>query len=167
MSTCISTTRFSSLISGSMYGFFGSSQGLRQGDPLSSFLFMNVMEALNRMLSRAMVGGYLSGFSADIENAAPLEISHLFADDMLIMHDANRDQIYNFGHILLVWEARRLFLLRRVQSRYRVRFRALVWVCLKVSRRQRQRLCRMLDPCRSRRRSCLLGCVWLVLLLGV
>uniref|UniRef100_A0A7N2KWC1 K Homology domain-containing protein n=1 Tax=Quercus lobata TaxID=97700 RepID=A0A7N2KWC1_QUELO len=46
---CLSTTRFSILINGSPCGFFGSSRGLRQGDPLSP-LFVLVMEALGRML---------------------------------------------------------------------------------------------------------------------
>jgi hypothetical protein len=47
---CISTVRFSVLISGSPSWFFGSSRGLRQGDPLSLFLVMLVIEVLSRML---------------------------------------------------------------------------------------------------------------------
>jgi len=50
------------------------------------------MEALSRTLSRAMVGGYPSGFRAGIQNNVSLEISHW-------------DQIYNLGHILLCFEA--------------------------------------------------------------
>jgi hypothetical protein len=63
------------------------------------------MEALSRTLSRAMVGGYPSGFRAGIQNNVLLEISHLFADDTNIMCDAHWDQIYNLGHILLCFEA--------------------------------------------------------------
>jgi hypothetical protein len=59
---CISTTQFSILINSSPNGFFGSSRGLCQGDPLSPLLFVIVMEALSRMLPRTMVRGYLSGF---------------------------------------------------------------------------------------------------------
>jgi hypothetical protein len=59
--------------------------------PSLPLLFVIVMEALSRMLSRAMVGGYLSGFQVDTQNATPLEISHLlFADDTLIMCDADQ-----------------------------------------------------------------------------
>lgn len=70
---------FSTLINDSPQGFFGSSHGLcplSRGPSLTSLLFVIVMEALNRMLSRAMVGGYLSEFQGD-PKCYPLEISHL------------------------------------------------------------------------------------------
>jgi hypothetical protein len=87
---------FSILINGSQHGFFGSSQGLRQGDPLSLLLFVLVMDAFSRMLSRLMDGGFLSGFQVDNLNNFPLKISHLlFANDTFIMCDADVDQIHS------------------------------------------------------------------------
>ena len=58
---CISTIKFSILINGSPSDFFGSSRGIRQGDPLSSLLFDIVMEALSRMLDMAAAAGQFSG----------------------------------------------------------------------------------------------------------
>lgn len=55
MSTSISMTCFSIMINGGPHGFFGSSWGLRQGDLPSPLLFVIVIEALNRMLSRALL----------------------------------------------------------------------------------------------------------------
>jgi hypothetical protein len=49
---------------------------LRQGDPLSHLFLVIVIEAFSRILSKAMVGDYLSGFRVSIQNAAPLEISY-------------------------------------------------------------------------------------------
>ena len=64
MKVCITTVRFSVLINGSPTGFFSSSHGLRQGDPLSPLLFLLVMEVLSRLLRRTEEGDFLRGFQA-------------------------------------------------------------------------------------------------------
>lgn len=56
-----------------------------------------------------MERGFLFGLRVDNLNNSPLEISHLlFADDTLIMCDADMDQIHNLNHILLCFEANEL-----------------------------------------------------------
>ena len=51
--TCISTVQFSVLFNGSPADFFGSSRGLRQGDPLSPMLVLVMMEVFCKMMKRA------------------------------------------------------------------------------------------------------------------
>ena len=50
MKMYIFSAKFSILANGSPKGFFGASNGLRQGNPLSPLLFIIVTHVLNRML---------------------------------------------------------------------------------------------------------------------
>lgn len=77
--------RFSVLVNGESAGFFASSRGLRQGDPLSPFLFILVMEALSRLMDRAALGGFIRGFPVGRGRDLEVTVSHLlFADDTLV-----------------------------------------------------------------------------------
>ena len=64
MKDYISKARFSILVNGSCVSFFGSSRGLRQGDPLSPLLILLVMEVLSKLLKRMVDGGFLCGFQS-------------------------------------------------------------------------------------------------------
>jgi hypothetical protein len=97
---CISSVRFSVLVNGSPEGFFDSSQGIRQGYPISSFFFFFFfMEALSSMLSAGINDGLLEGLKV-----GNVTISHLlFADDTLIFCKDSPDQLaYLQGHISFV-----------------------------------------------------------------
>jgi hypothetical protein len=97
---CISFVRFSVLVNGSSNGFFSSSRGLRQGDPLSPLLFVFVMEALSRMISTVVSGGLLEGFI--VGNAT---FSHLlFVDDTLIFCNARPSQLRYLRSFFLLFE---------------------------------------------------------------
>ena len=103
--TCISTVRFSIMVNGSPSGFFGSSRGLRQRDPLSPLLFLLVMEILSQLLCRTEEVGLIRGFKAGLATVSGLSISHLlFADDTIVFCDADRDQLLHLCMVLACFE---------------------------------------------------------------
>jgi hypothetical protein len=103
---CISTVRFSILVNGTPSGFFYSSRGLWQGDPLSPFLFVMVMKPLSRMLIAALDQGNLTGFSVGSRESESLVVNHLlFDDDTLIFCGAQEEQIRHLRCIFLCFEA--------------------------------------------------------------
>ncbi|XP_042950095.1 uncharacterized protein LOC122282210 [Carya illinoinensis] len=59
---CITTATFSILINGSPRGFFKAERGLRQGDPISPFLFILCTEVLSRLLAKSEVLREIEGW---------------------------------------------------------------------------------------------------------
>ena len=51
------------MANGSPRGFFSCSRGHRRGGSLVSLLFVIVMEALSKMIDKAIGGVFLTGFS--------------------------------------------------------------------------------------------------------
>ena len=94
MRWCISSVRHSILINGTPIGFFASSKGLRQGDPLSPFLFILAMETLSSLLKKALEGGFIQGFWASRRGGVGRAVSHLlFVDDTLIFSYSNKEHL--------------------------------------------------------------------------
>ena len=59
---------------------------------MSPLLFVLVMEALGRMLDKAVYDGHMSGFGVGSEEGRSLSVSHLlFADDTSIFCGADLD----------------------------------------------------------------------------
>ncbi|KAJ9676862.1 hypothetical protein PVL29_022056 [Vitis rotundifolia] len=106
MWSCISTAKFSILVNGVPAGFFSSSKGLRQGDPLSPYLFVMGMEVLSVLIRRAVEGGYISGCNIRQGNGPAVIISHLlFADDTIVFCEAKKDYLTYLSWILMWFEA--------------------------------------------------------------
>ena len=79
---CITTVSYSILVNREPKGLFRSSRGLRQGDPLSPYLFFFCAEGLNALLQGATLRGEIHGFS--ICRTGP-KLTHLFfANDCLL-----------------------------------------------------------------------------------
>ncbi|KAL5553097.1 hypothetical protein UlMin_040498 [Ulmus minor] len=98
---CISSANFSIMINGKPRGRFGASRGLRQGDPLSPFLFILVADILGRMMDKAVSIGEVKGFKVGKEEVV---VSHLqFADDTLFLLDPDQINIQKVHTILNVF----------------------------------------------------------------
>ena len=83
---CISSSSFSILINDNPFGLFSPKRGLKQGDPLSHFLFILGAEVLSRLLFKEEVAGNIKGLK--ISRTTPAIHHLLFADDLLIFGKA-------------------------------------------------------------------------------
>jgi hypothetical protein len=79
---CITSHRFSICLNGTLVGYFEGRKGLRQGDPLSPYLFVLAMEVLARILVDHTKDG--SGFKFH-PKCLKLKLTHLcFADEFFL-----------------------------------------------------------------------------------
>ncbi|XP_056698590.1 uncharacterized protein [Spinacia oleracea] len=93
VSECITTVTYKALINGRTTKSFKPKCGLRQGDPLSPYLFLFCMDIFSRMLILGENIGLFRGIK--ISRRAP-SINHLFfADDAMIFFRANENSCKN------------------------------------------------------------------------
>jgi hypothetical protein len=89
-------------VNGDPYGYIKPSRGLRQGDPLSPYLFFLCVEGFHSLIEKEKTAGTLQGVS--ISKGGP-KISHLFfADDSLLFCKATTSDVTRIQDILSQYE---------------------------------------------------------------
>ena len=89
--TCVTTTSFFILLNGKPYGNVLPSRGIRQGDPLSPYLFLLCVEGFTSLLAKAGNDGKIHG--ASICRGAPKVSNLLFTDDSLLFCRATQNEV--------------------------------------------------------------------------
>ncbi|KAK4411703.1 putative ribonuclease H protein [Sesamum angolense] len=95
---CVSSATFSVSLNGSIYGFFPSARGLRQGDPMSPYLFVLVMEIWSTLLRYRVRNAPDYQFHWKCTKQRILSLC--FADDILLFCRADIPSIRVIKHTL-------------------------------------------------------------------
>ena len=102
MLACISSVSYSVLINGDPHGNIQPSRGLRQGDPLSPYLFLLCAEGLHSLIKQAEASGDMQGVALCRQGP---KITHLFfADDSLLFTRATNTACEKIKLILEQYE---------------------------------------------------------------
>lgn len=100
---CVSSVSYSFLINGGPQGRVKTSRGLRQGDPLSPYLFILCTEVLSGLCDKAPANGSFPGIKV-ARNCPP--INHLlFADDTMFFGKSSPTSCATLTSILQKYES--------------------------------------------------------------
>ncbi|PRQ38153.1 putative RNA-directed DNA polymerase [Rosa chinensis] len=100
--SCLTTVRYSVLIIGEPSGYITPTRGIRQGDPLSPYLFILCAEGLSSMITNAVAEHSLEGLRMCPD--APILHHLFFADDSLIFRSAVEAECRKYRALLDVYE---------------------------------------------------------------
>ena len=94
---CFTTSKFSISLNGGLVGYFEGARGVRQGDPLSPYLFVIAMNVLSGLLD---AGAHYEVFSYH-PKCKKIKLTHLcFADDLLIFSKGVLNSVAGIQKIL-------------------------------------------------------------------
>ncbi|GJT30670.1 RNA-directed DNA polymerase, eukaryota [Tanacetum coccineum] len=95
---CLESSMSSILVNGSPADEFHVKRGLRQGNPLSTFLFILVMEGLHMVIEKAISAVRLHRINVGMDN---IVVSHLlYADDAIFLGEWSNTNINNIVLLL-------------------------------------------------------------------
>ena len=98
ITTCLSSVTFEIMVNGGKSESFTPSKGLRQGDPLSFYLFILGQEVLSRLLDHEVRTKNISGIKASSRGST---ITHvMYADDIILFSKATSKDAYNINAVL-------------------------------------------------------------------
>jgi len=101
--SCVTTVSYSFSLNGEDVCEVKPTRGLRQGDPISPYLFLLISEGLSMLFRNAQRSGTITGIR--VCRNAP-EVSHvLFADDAIFFCQATPSQASNMVEILRLYES--------------------------------------------------------------
>lgn len=110
--TCVTTVSYKIKFNGSMGESFTPKRGIRQGDPISPYLFILAVEGLSTLIHEAITRGRLS--EIELTRNCPT-LSHLmFVDEVMILTKVVEANVYELQRILncysLAFRAKNKFL---------------------------------------------------------
>lgn len=98
---CIRSVMYTVLLNGQTHGHITPERGLRQGDPLSPFVFILCAETLVHVMNRAEQRGEIHGMK--LSKHCPAVQHLLFADDSFFLCRANLPEISEFLRCLKLY----------------------------------------------------------------
>jgi hypothetical protein len=100
---CVTTISYRIKVNGELTDEIIPSRGLRQGDPLSPYLFLICVEGFSSLLNATEGEGKLQGLSIC---ARASSITHLlFVDDSLLLIKVNQENAIHLQNVLQLYEA--------------------------------------------------------------
>ncbi|XP_018473662.1 uncharacterized protein LOC108844873 [Raphanus sativus] len=98
---CVRSVSYTVLLNGQTHGHIQPQRGIRQGDPLSPFIFILCAEALVHVMNRAEQRGAIHGMK--LTRKCPSVQHLLFADDSFFLCKANLPEVQEFLRCLKLY----------------------------------------------------------------
>lgn len=102
MKLCVTTVQYMVCLNGDSVGPIFPNRGLRQGDPLSPYLYLLCVEGLSKSMENKAANGEING--CRISQTAPAITHLLFADDSFLFFKATNEEATTIKSVLNLYE---------------------------------------------------------------